>query len=70
MSKKKRLFAYALANQMQGHRFTDDVAICKATTKQKAIKKFRQLYGLADETNVFEVRFSLNGYGVAILTDY
>lgn len=68
MSKKKRLFAYALADQMQGHRFTDDVAICKATSKQKAIKRFRALYGLADETNVFEVRF--NSYGVAILTDY
>lgn len=68
MSAKKRLFAFALADQMQGHDFTDDVAICKATTKRKAIKRFRQLYGLADETNVFEVRF--NDYGVAILTDY
>lgn len=68
MSARKRLFAYALADQMQGHDFTDDVAICKATTKRKAIKKFRQLYGLADETNVSEVRF--NHYDVAILTDY
>ena len=55
---------------MQGHDFTDDVAICKATSKRKAIKKFRALYGRADETNVFEVSFSLNGYDVAILTDY
>jgi hypothetical protein len=53
---------------MWGHDFTVDVAICKATSKRKAIEKFRQLYGLADETNVFEVRF--NDYGVAILTDY
>ena len=67
---KKRLYAYALADQMEGHRFTDDVAICKATSKRKAIKKFRALYGRADETNVFEVSFSLNGYDVAILTDY
>lgn len=68
MSAKNRLFAYALADQMQEHDFTDDVAICKASSKRQAIKKFRQLYGLADQTNVFEVRF--NGYGVAILTDY
>lgn len=65
---RKRLYAYALADQMEGHDFTDDVAICKATSKRQAIKKFRQLYGLADQTNVFEVRF--NDCGVAILTDY
>ena len=64
----KRLFAFAMADQMTGHKFSDDVAICKAKSKEKAIKKFRKLYELADESNVRRVRH--NDYGVAILTDY
>lgn len=64
----KMLFAFAMADQMTGHKFSDDVAICKAKSKEKAIKKFRRLYELADESNVWRVSFSSNG--VAILTDY
>ena len=65
---KKRLYAYALADAMVDHRFTDDVAICRAKSRKQAVKKFKRLYGLADETNVSRVRW--NDYGIAILTDY
>lgn len=66
--KKHKLYCYALANQMVGHRFTDDVAICWAMDKAEAIERFQKLYALADESNVFEVRYGSDK--VAILTDY
>ncbi len=64
----KRLYAYALANQIEEHRFTDDVAICWASSIQEAIWKFRKLYTMASSKNVAEVSF--NDYDIAILTDY
>lgn len=62
-----KLWVYAKANQMEGHRFSDDVAITYAPTKEKAYKKLRQLYKI-DISEIEEVGF--NDYGIAILTDY
>lgn len=58
------LYCYYFAGSMHD----DDCALCRAWTKKQAIKKFRTLYHLVDNGNVFRVRF--NAYGVAVLTDY
>ena len=39
------LYVYAFPNAMDGHLFTDDVAITFATSKENAIKKFQKYYG-------------------------
>lgn len=65
---KKKLYAYAMADAMVDHRFTDDAAVCYAKSKKAAIARFRRLYHNADKTNVSKVRF--NDYGISILTDY
>lgn len=38
------LYYFARANQMEGHKFTDDVAIVWAMSKKSAIRKFSVLY--------------------------
>lgn len=68
MSKKKRLYVYALPNQMQGHKFSDDVAICKAHSKQEALAIFQRLYLTADATNVQRLHWF--GQNVRVLTSY
>ena len=62
-----KLWVYAKANQMESHRFSDDVAIVYAPSKAEAYKKLRQLYKI-DISEVAEVVF--NDYDIAILTDY
>ena len=65
------LWCYTYPGAMVDHRFTDDVALCFALTKKRAIKKFERLYkiDLMDiKTRVFRPGF--NWLGVAILTDY
>ena len=64
-----KLWVYHLPNAMKGHKYTDDVAVCYALTKEDAIKKFSRLYKAASEETVEEVSFEDN-HGVAILTDY
>lgn len=66
--KRMRLYVHRRPNAMEGHEYTDDVAITYATSKKAAIKQFKVAYGLASEDNVFEIMF--NGDGIAILTDY
>ena len=66
------LYYYARPNQMDGHRFTDDVAICKAFTKKGALQKFRRLYDIGDEEAkkyVHKVGYN-KLFGVSVLTDY
>lgn len=65
------LWCYRYPDAMVEHRFTDDVALCFALTKKKAIKKFEQLYKIDlndKKTEIFRVGF--NYLGIAILTDY
>lgn len=65
---EERIFYYARANQMVGHDFTDDVAICKASSKSEALCILKRLYGWADEDTVHEVKWGDDK--VCILTDY
>ncbi|MBQ3489015.1 MAG: hypothetical protein IJA86_00305 [Clostridia bacterium] len=64
------LFCYFLPGTMMGsdHHANDDCALCRAWTKQRAIRKFKRLYDSVSETNVFRVRY--NKFGIAILSDY
>lgn len=65
------LWCMAISHVMQGHRFSDDVALCRAFTKKGAIKKFQRMYGYSNlvlEGCVSRVK--MNRDGVAILTDY
>lgn len=63
-----RLFVYKKPGVMVDHNFTDDVAITYATTKEEAIKKFKEFYSDVNSKNVSEPYFNYGG--VAILTDY
>ena len=64
------LFYYFLKDSMTDseHAANDDCALCRAWTKQQAIKKFKKLYICADEANVSRVRY--NSCGIAVLSDY
>lgn len=65
------MWCYAYPNAMEGHQYTDDVALCFALTRNRAMKKFKRFYvaDLTDSrTEIFRV--SLNSEGIAILTDY
>jgi hypothetical protein len=62
------LYCFARADQMVTHRFTDDVAICRAISKKRAIEKFSKLYTDISEEEVFKV--SLVRGKVRVLTDY
>lgn len=62
------IYCFARPDQMIGHKFTDDVAICKAISKKRAIKKFSKLYKDVSEKEVFRVAFGKNL--PTILTDY
>lgn len=62
-----KLWVYAKADVMEGHNFSDDVAIVYAPTKAEAYKKLKQLYKI-NISEVNEVVF--NDYDIAILTDY
>lgn len=62
------IYCFARANQMERHKFTDDVAICIAISKKRAMKKFCKLYANVLETEVFRV--SLNMAMPTVLTDY
>lgn len=63
------IYCFARPNQMKGHRFTDDVAICRALSKKQAIKKFNRLYDYVTKEEVFKVKFYGN-YFPMVLTDY
>ena len=61
------LYYFARADQMEGHKFTDDVAIVWAMSKKSAIRKISRLYVNVQEYEVRKVKF---GTRVRILTDY
>lgn len=65
------IWSFARADQMEGHGFTDDVAITFALTKKRAIKKFSKLYDeVKPEEVTNEMKWLFRYGGVAILTDY
>ena len=61
------LYYFARADQMEGHKFTNDVAIVWAMSKKSAIRKFSALYANVQENEVDKI-CSLTS--VRILTDY
>lgn len=62
-----KMFVFARANQMLEHKFTDDVALTRAWTRKRAIKKFNRYYSDVRKDEVKVVRVVS---GVEILTDY
>lgn len=70
MRRQKEYYCFARAKAMTEHNFTDDVALCKAISKQQAIKIFSRLYSDIKDNEVFVVKNEFNVYGIAILTDY
>ena len=66
-----RLYKLCVPDAMQEHGFTDDVAICWAISKKRAIRKFKRLYDYDDQTmNTSVSRICFNKWQIAILTDY
>lgn len=55
---------------MKGHKFVDDVAVCKAVDKRQAKKIFSRLYSDIQDDEVFQITGNFNDYGIKILTDY
>jgi hypothetical protein len=64
------IWAFARADQMKEHRFTDDVAIALAFSKQRAIKKFSRYYMDVQPGEVTNVTIRLLKRFPVILTDY
>lgn len=69
MKEYVRLWYYAKPDQMEEHKFTDDVAVCKAITKKEAMKIFSEYYGNMTAADVHELAFEPNRK-ILILTDY
>ena len=72
MSRQKEYYVFARPNAMSGHKFTDDVAICKAISKLQAIKKFNKYYADVkfDEVQKLIDKVPNIDIDVLILTDY
>lgn len=64
------LYYFSRPNQMVGHRFTDDVAVCFALTKKKAIEKFGLYYADVKSSEVKLLRLFSSCPCICILTDY
>lgn len=64
------LYYFSRPNQMAGHRFTDDVAVCFALTKKKAIKKFGLYYANVKPSEVKRLNLFSSCPSICILTDY
>ena len=73
-------WVFAKPDQMVGHKFTDDVALCKAASKAEAIKRFGILYSGIRPEDVHKLatgkeRYDYNDPNASyrdlwILTDY
>lgn len=61
------LFAYYLPDKDQSNGY-DDYAICRAWTKNQAIRKFKKLYAIVNDNTVKRIKY--NKYGIAIISDY
>lgn len=64
------LWYFAKAGQMVDHRFTNDVAIVFAATKDGAIRKFQSLYLRVEEKEVQPISLKKILKRPEILTDY
>lgn len=67
--RREKLFVYAQPNTMEGHNFSDDVAICYANNKEEAVEIFKRGYSYPNlEEYVREPYFNSDKF--AVLTDY
>lgn len=63
----KKLWVYSKPNTMMGHRYSDDVALVRASSAEEALNKFKKLYNV----NMKDIHLVVfNDYDIAILTDY
>lgn len=72
-------YVFTRPNQMKGHKFTDDVALCKAQSVTEAIKEFSKLYKDVKPNEVHKLTTGKDRWGfnpnspyrnLWILTDY
>lgn len=64
-----KLWCYSRPGVMEGHKYSDDVALCFALNKEHAMITFRQMYSKdLLEGKVEEVHF--NDYGIFVATSY
>lgn len=69
VTKTKKLYCYTNAGRMEGHKYSDDVAICEADSIKEATKIFGKMYDYELlKGNVKEVNF--NKWGIFVATDY
>ena len=65
------IYVYQRPDVMKGHRFKDDIALCRAWTLKGAIKKFSKYYSDCAEFVYKMRRFHKRHYSnIIILTDY
>lgn len=64
------IYCFARPDQMDEHNFKDDVAVCKAISKKRAIQKFSKLYDNVKEQEVFKVKLKFRSRFPKVLTDY
>ena len=73
MSRHKEYYVFARPNGMEGHRFTDDVAICKAVSLGDAKRIFSKYYADVKDNEVIKISgdpyFKANK-DFLVLTDY
>ena len=71
MNKQKEYYVFARPNGMTEHRFTDDVAICKASSLGEARRIFSKYYADVQDKEVWKLSGSLrNKDNFIVLTDY
>jgi hypothetical protein len=78
MSRQKEYYVFTRPGQMKGHKFTDDVAVCKAISKSQAIAQFSRYYADVQDSEVSRLQPRKYSSGcrmidydtVTILTDY
>ena len=70
MARQQAYYCFARPDVMRDHKFTDDVAVCKAISHAQAKKIFSRLYSDIKDEEVFKITGNFNNYGIMILTDY
>ena len=72
MSRQKEYYVFTRANQMTGHKFTDDVALCKAISHSQAKKIFSRYYAdiKDDEVRCLTSKRHKSKSDIITLTDY
>ena len=76
MSKQKQYYAFTRPDAMEGHKFTDDVALCRASNFRQAKKIFSEYYAdiKDDEIRCLAVTKDMHKQkkpnSIIILTDY